>query len=153
MRKTLLLSLALLGTATLLPASAPKPSSPSELSGETVVRSIGEKRVAVLLDSNGDHTVDKGFLLTMDVPLHKGYTAYFEKARIEFTDGYVRVVSDQNLVDLQVAGYPDPPAAPKDAKVVTLIGSALIQSSGDSGCDMDRAHNRDAEACFAYGKD
>jgi hypothetical protein len=121
--------------------------------GEAVIRSISSSRVAVFLDTNGDKAIDKGFLLTMDVPMHQGYTAHFSKARVELTDGYVRVISDKKLVDLQVAGYPDPPAAPKDAAVVTLIGSALTHSSGDSGCDITRAHERDAGACFSYGQE
>lgn len=147
MRKTCLL--ALLSLAFSLHA---RPSV-KKFSGEAVVRSITSSRVAVFLDTNGDQSIDKGFLLMMDVPMHDGYTAHFRKARVEFTDGYVRVISDKNLVDLQVAGYPDPPAAPSDAAVVTLIGSALTHSSGDSGCDVTRAQERDAGACFAYGRE
>jgi hypothetical protein len=128
-------------------------AKPLQFSGEAVVRSISANRVAVFLDTNGDQSIDKGFLLMMDIPMHDGYVAHFDKATVEFTDGYVRVISDKNLVDLQVAGYPDPPAAPKDADVVTLIGSALTQSSGNSGCDIARARAKDAGACFAYGKD
>lgn len=128
-------------------------AKPVQFSGEAVIRSISANRVAVLLDTNGDQSIDNGFLLMMDVPMHIGYTAHFAKARIEFTDGYVRVIADKKLVDLQVAGYPEPPAAPKDADVVTLIGSALTHSSGDSGCDVARAQEQDAGICFAYGKD
>ena len=123
-----------------------------EFSGEAIVRSITENRVAVFLDTNGDQSIDKGFLLMMDVPMHNGYMKHFASAKVEFTDGYVRVISDKNLVDLQVAGYPDPPDAPKDSDVVTLIGSALTHSNGDSGCDVARAQAKDAGACFAYGK-
>jgi hypothetical protein len=148
MRKTL--SLALLSLLFLVSAAHAKTT---HFSGEAVIRSISTDRVAVLLDTNGDQTIDKGFLLTMDIPMHDGYTAHFAKATVEFTDGYVRVSSDKKLIDLVVAGYPDPPAAPKDVDVVTLIGSALTQSSGDSGCDIARARERDAGACFAYGKD
>jgi hypothetical protein len=148
MRKTF--SLTLLSVLVLVSAAHAKTT---HFSGEAVIRSISTDRIAVLLDTNGDQTIDKGFLLTMDIPMHGGYTAHFAKANVEFTDGYVRVISDKKLVDLVVAGYPDPPAAPKDADVVTLIGSALTQSSGDSGCDVTRARERDAGACFAYGKD
>ena len=59
--------------------------------GEAVVRSFGETRVAVFLDTNGD-------------------------------------------------------------RLVTMIGSALMHSTGDSGCDIQRAHEKDAGACYAYGK-
>ena len=38
-------------------------------------------------------------------------------------------------------------------KVVTFIGSALMHSEGDSGCDMEGARNKDAGACYSYGKD
>jgi hypothetical protein len=121
-------------------------------SGEAVVRSIAPTRVAVFLDSDGDHIVDNGFLLTTDIPMHNGIAVHMPAAKLIFTDGYVRVTSDGTIYDLQVAGYPDPPAAPKDSKVVTLIGSALMHSSGDSGCDIQRAHEKDADSCYAYGK-
>jgi hypothetical protein len=120
-------------------------------SGEAVVRSIAPTRVAVFLDTNGDHMVDKGFLLTTDIPM-PGVAVHIQDAKLVFTDGYVRVSGDHMIYDLQVAGYPDPPAAPKGSEVVTLIGSALMHSSGDSGCDIERAHEKDAGACYAYGK-
>jgi hypothetical protein len=121
-------------------------------SGEAVVRSIAPTRVAVFLDSDGDHIVDNGFLLTTDVPIHDGLAVHLPAAKLLFTDGYVRVTSEKLIYDLQVAGYPDPPAAPQGSEVVTLIGSALMHSSGDSGCDIERAHEKDAGACYAYGR-
>jgi hypothetical protein len=123
-----------------------------KFSGEAVVRSISTSRVAVFLDTNGDQTIDKGFLLMMDVPMHNPYTAHFTKATVEYTDGYVRIMGDKKLLDLQVAGYPDPPAAPKDTEAMTLIGSALTSTSGESGCSVARAQEPDAGACFSYGK-
>lgn len=125
---------------------------PTRFAGDVVVRSIDDNRVAVFLDSNGDLLVDQGFLLTTDVPMHAKYAVHLRDARLMFTDGYVRVTSENKVYDLQVAGYPDPPAAPSDSDVVTLIGSALHHSQGDSGCDIQRAHEKDAGACFAYGK-
>jgi hypothetical protein len=147
MRKTCC-SLALL----LLAVSIHAKPAVQTFSGEVVVRSISPSRVAVFLDTNGDRTIDKGFLLMMDIPMHDGYAAHFAKASVDYTDGYVRVSSDKTLVDLQVAGYPDPPAAPKDAELTTLIGSALTHTSGESGCDVTRAQERDPGFCFAYGK-
>jgi hypothetical protein len=148
MRKTCSLAL-----SSFLLISSAAFAKPMQFSGEAVIRTISPDRVAVFLDTNGDQTIDKGFLLTMDVPMHNGYSAHFAKAKVVFSDGYVRVISDKKLVDLQVAGYPDPPKPPKDAEVVTLIGSALTQSTGDSGCDIARASEPDAGACFSYGKD
>ncbi len=121
-------------------------------SGEAVVRSLAPTRVAVFLDTDGDHMVDNGFLLTTDIPMHDGLSVHLPDAKLVFTDGYVRVSSDNMVYDLQVAGYPDPPAAPKDSEVVTLIGSALMHSSGKSDCDIQRAHEKDAGSCYAYGK-
>jgi hypothetical protein len=121
-------------------------------SGEAVVRSLAPTRVAVFLDTDGDHIVDNGFLLTTDIPMHDGLSVHLPAAKLVFTDGYVRVSSENLVYDLQVAGYPDPPAAPKDSEVVTLIGSALMHSTGDSGCDIQRAHEKDAGTCYAYGK-
>jgi hypothetical protein len=120
-------------------------------SGEAVVRSIAPTRVAVFLDTNGDHLIDNGFLLTTDIPM-PGVAVHLLTAKLVFTDGYVRVTSENVVYDLQVAGYPDPPAAPKDSEVVTMIGSALVHSAGESGCDIERAHEKDASACYAYGK-
>ena len=120
--------------------------------GEAVVRSIAPTRVAVFIDSDGDHMVDNGFLLTTDVPMHDGIAVHLRDAKLVFTDGYVRVTSENLVYDLQVAGYPDPPAPPKNSDVVTMIGSALMHSSGDSGCNIQRAHEQDAGACYAYGK-
>lgn len=146
MRKTLFLALLL---AAISPVAG---ATTTTYSGEAVVRSIAPTRVAVFFDSNGDHIVDNGFLLTTDVPMHDGIAVHLPTAKIVFTDGYVRVTSEKLIYDLQVAGYPDPPAAPKDSEVVTLIGSALMHSEGDSGCDIQSAHSKDAGACYAYGK-
>ena len=145
MRKTCLL--ALLAALTSV-ASA----TTTTYSGEAVVRSLAPTRVAVFLDTDGDHMVDNGFLLTTDIPMHDGLSVHLPAAKLVFTEGYVRVSSENLVYDLQVAGYPDPPAAPKDSEVVTLIGSALMHSSGDSGCDIQRAHEKDAGSCYAYGK-
>ena len=145
MRKTCFLALLL---AVLSPVAG---ATTTTYSGEAVVRSIAPTRVAVFLDTNGDHLVDNGFLLTTDIPM-PGVAVHLPTAKLVFTDGYVRVTSEKVVYDLQVAGYPDPPAAPKDSEVVTMIGSALVHSSGDSGCDIQRAHEKDAGECYAYGK-
>ena len=145
MRKTCFLALLF---AVLSPAAG---ATTTTYTGEAVVRSIAPTRVAVFLDTNGDHLVDNGFLLTTDIPM-PGVAVHLPSAKLVFTDGYVRVSSEKVVYDLQVAGYPDPPAAPKDSEVVTMIGSALMHSSGDSGCDIQRAHEKDAGECYAYGK-
>lgn len=145
MRKTWLLAL-------LVVLSSVASATTTTYSGEAVVRSIAPTRVAVFLDTNGDHMVDNGFLLTTDIPMHDGLSVHLPAAKLVFTDGYVRVSSENLVYDLQVAGYPEPPSAPKDSEVVTLIGSALMHSSGDSGCDIQRAHEKDAGSCYAYGK-
>ena len=147
MRKTCCLALFVLVSSSLLHASTTK------YTGEALVRSIKENRIAVFLDTNGDHSVDKGFLLMMDVPMHKGLSVHFDAASVEFTDGYVRVISDKKMYDLQVAGYPDPPDAPAGSEVVTLIGSALTHSDGDTKCDIRRAHEGEAEGCYQYSRD
>jgi hypothetical protein len=145
MRKTCFLALLL---AVLSPVAG---ATTTTYSGEAVVRSIAPTRVAVFLDTDGDHLIDNGFLLTTDIPM-PGVAVHLATAKLVFTDGYVRLTSDKVVYDLQVAGYPDPPAAPKDSEVVTMIGSALVHSSGDSGCDIQRAHEKDAGACYAYDK-
>ena len=145
MRKTCFLALLF---AVLSPVAG---ATTTTYTGEAVVRSIAPTRVAVFLDTNGDHLVDNGFLLTTDIPM-PGVAVHLPTAKLVFTDGYVRVTSEKVVYDLQVAGYPDPPAAPKDSEVVTMIGSALVHSSGDSGCDIQRAHEKDAGECYAYGK-
>lgn len=147
MRKTSLLALLLAAVPTVAGATT------TTYSGEAVVRSIAPTRVAVFFDTNGDHVVDNGFLLTTDIPMHDGVAVHLPKAKLIFTDGYVRVTAEKTVYDFQVAGYPDdPPAAPKGSEVVTYIGSSLMHSTGDSGCDIQRAHEKDADACYAYGK-
>jgi hypothetical protein len=143
MRKTPYLALFLFSLA---PAAF---ATTTTFSGEAIVRRIDPTRVAVFLDTNGDQIVDKGFLLTTDLPMGD-IDVHIPKANLVFTDGYVRVAADKKVYDLQVAGYPDPPAAPDDTKVVTFIGSALQHSNGDSGCDLKRAES-DAGSCYAYG--
>ena len=145
MRKTSFLALLF---AVLSPVAE---ATPTTYTGEAVVRSISKTRVAVFLDTNGDHLVDNGFLLTTDIPM-PGVAVHLPSAKLVFTDGYVRVSAENVVYDLQVAGYPDPPAAPKDSEVVTMIGSALMHSTGDSGCDIQKAHEQDAGVCYAYGK-
>lgn len=146
MRKTCCLALLLITIAPVLSATS------TTYSGEAVVRSIDATRIAVFLDTNADHVIDNGFLLTTDIPIHSKLAVHLPAASLVFTDGYVRVTCENRVFDLQVAGYPDPPAAPKDSKVVTLIGSALQHSAGDSGCDIQRAHEKDAGACYSYGQ-
>jgi hypothetical protein len=148
MRKTCLLAL-------LVVFSSVASATTTTYSGEAVVRSIAPTRVAVFLDTDGDHMVDNGFLLTTDIPMHDGLAVRLQTARLVFTDGYLRVSGgdgDNVVYDLQGAGYPDPPAAPKDSEVVTLIGSALMHTSRVSDCDIERAHEKEAGACYAYGK-
>ena len=145
MRKTCFLALLLFSLSPVAGATT------TTYTGEAVVRSIAPTRVAVFFDTNGDHVIDNGFLLTTDIPM-PGVAVHLPTAKLVFTDGYVRVTSENVVYDLQVAGYPDPPDAPKDSEVVTMIGSALMHSSGDSGCDIQRAHEQDASVCYAYGK-
>lgn len=146
MRNTCCIALLLLAIAPVTVARS------TTYTGEVVVRSIDDTRVAVFLDTDADHVIDNGFLLTTDVPIHGKLAVHLPTANLVFTDGHLRVTCENRVYDLQVAGYPDPPAAPKDSKVVTLIGSALTHSAGNSGCDIKRAHEKDAGACYAYGE-
>jgi hypothetical protein len=145
MRKLLVPSVVLLLASSAL-ATATKPRA---LTGEAVVRSIGENRVAVLLDTNADQRIDEGFLLSSDLPVSSTGTRC-PSASIEFTEGYVRVKYDSKIVDLYVAGYPEPPAI--EASTTKFIGYALQHSSGDGGCNVERAL-KDAGLCYGYGKD
>jgi hypothetical protein len=136
----------------LLPTSgfAAKPA-PQILNGEAIVRNIGENRVAVLLDTNDDKAIDQGFLLSSDLPV-SSTTASCPRASIEFTTSYVRVTYDKKVIDLHVVGYPEPPAAPEQHETTKFIGYALMHSTGNSGCSLERALS-DAGACYNYGKD
>lgn len=133
----------------LLACSAFATNKPRALSGDVVVRSIGDNRVAVLLDTNADQAIDQGFLLSSDLPV-SSTSSRFAAASIEFTDGYVRVKNDKKVFDLYVAGYPEPPIV--ELSTTKFIGYALVHSSGDSGCDLERAM-KDAGVCYGYGKD
>lgn len=143
-RITLLMTLLIAGTAN---------ATVLHFSGETVIRSIQPTRIAVFVDSTADGVVDQGFLLSTDIAMADGLAVHFPKAAVEFSDGYVRVTSGERVFDLQVAGYSGVPAPPAGSRVTTLIGYALTHSSGDSGCDVDRAYGGDAGDCFSYGRE
>jgi hypothetical protein len=146
MRKFFLLVLSL----SLFSCTSAVEAAGTTFNGEVVLRSLSPTRVAVFLDTNADHQVDNGFLLTTDIPMSK-LAVHLDAAKLVFTDGYIRITSDKKIYDLQVAGYPDPPAPPSESVVTTLIGSAIMHSKGDSGCSIQRAHEQDAGACYAYG--
>lgn len=135
----------------LLLASPATSAEPQSLRGEVVVRSIGDNRIAVLVDTNGDDAIDQGFLLSSDLPV-SSTTARGRDATVLHTPSYVRVVFEKEVYDLYVAGYPEPPAAPQDHETTRFIGYVLLRSSGDSGCSMERAM-KDAGACYAYEKE
>jgi hypothetical protein len=127
------------------------PIAGKPLSGEVVVRTIGEDRLAVLVDSDHDQKIDQGFLLTSDLPLSR-MSLYLEAANVEFTDAYVRLTSDTRLYDLHVAGHPEPPAAPKELRAVRFIGYALQHSTGDGRCTLAQAREGDVGVCYEYGQ-
>ena len=133
----------------LLLATSAYATKPQVLNGEAVVRNIGENRVAILLDTNDDKSIDQGFLLSSDLPI-SSTSARCPMASVEFTDGYVRVTYDNKVVDLYVAGYPEPPDSQHET--TKFVGYALMHSSGTSGCNLERALS-DAGACFNYGKE
>lgn len=133
----------------LLVTTAPTRATP--LSGEVVVRTIGEDRIAVLVDSDHDQKIDQGFLLSSDLPISR-MSVSFKAARLEFTDAYVRLVADSKLYDLHVAGHPEPPAAPKGFQAIRFIGYALQHSTGDGRCTLTQAREGDVGVCYAYGE-
>ncbi len=149
MRNPLVSLLAVLLVALPLFATKRPQPKPQLLSGEAIVKTIGEDRIAVLLDTNEDKSIDQGFLLSSDLPV-SDTTAHSASAMVEFTDGYVRLTCDKKVYDLYVVGYPEPPALEEKA-MTKFIGYALQHSSGESGCNLERAMN-DAGACFGYGK-
>jgi len=146
MRKSLFPVLLVLLVATT--ASAKKAQL---ISGDAIVRNIGSNRVAVLLDTNQDKAIDQGFLLSSDLPV-SSTNANCHSASVEYTDSYVRITYDKKIIDLYVAGYPEPPAAPEEHQTMKFIGYALMHSTGTSGCTTERAAT-DAGACYNYGKD
>lgn len=139
-------------TLLLAPLSFDATAGPVTFAGDAVVRSIDATRVAVFLDTNGDEVVDNGFLLTTDIPMFGTFSDRLAGVTLVFTDSYLRVSGTDTVYDLQVAGYPEPPKAPGERKQVTLIGSALMHSKGDSGCDLEKAHHDDAGSCYSYGR-
>lgn len=146
MRKLIVLALSF----SLLSCTSAVEAAGTTYTGEVVVRSLDATRVAVFLDTDNDQQVDNGFLLTTDIPMGN-VKVHLADAKLFFTDGYIRITSEKKVYDLQVAGYSDPPAPAADAEVTTLIGSALMHSKGASGCSIQRAHEQDAGACYAYG--
>lgn len=134
-----------------VPAFATKEEpKPQTLSGDAIVRTIGDSSIAVLLDTNGDKAIDQGFLLSSDLPV-SSTSARCPTASVEFTTGYVRLTYDSKVYDLYVVGYPEPPALTNPKSTMKFIGYALQHSSGGSGCSVERALS-DAGACYNYGK-
>lgn len=127
------------------------PAGAKPLSGEVVLRSIGEDRLAVLVDSDHDDKIDQGFLLTSDLPISR-MSLHLAEAKLEFTDAYVRLIADQRVFDLHVAGHPEPPAAPKNLRAVRFIGYALQHSTGEARCTLQQARDGDVGACYKYGE-
>ena len=78
MRKTCLLAL-------LVVLSSVANATTTTYTGEAVVRSLAPTRVAVFLDTDGDHMVDNGFLLTTDIPMHDGLSVHLPAAKLVFT--------------------------------------------------------------------
>ncbi|MGN6182048.1 MAG: hypothetical protein ACTHQM_00150 [Thermoanaerobaculia bacterium] len=140
-----------LATLAFVVLAAATPMKATPLSGDVVVRTIGEDRVAVLVDSDSDSKIDQGFLLSSDLPVSR-MSVFFKSAHLEFTDAYVRLISENKLYDLHVTGHPEPPAAPKDMRAVRFIGYALQHSTGDGRCTVTDAREGDVGACFAYGE-
>ena len=108
------------------------------LKGEAVVRTIGADRIAVLVDTDGDSSVDQGFLLSTDLPV-SSTTVRVPGVTVQYTDGYVRVTAESKVFDLYVAGYPEPPALQDQKNVMKVVGYALQHSSGTSGCNPSSA--------------
>lgn len=125
---------------------------PVQFKGDAVIRGIGENRVAVFLDTDGDRSVDHGFLLSSDIPIASDVAVSCPAANIDFTDGYARLTSGTRHYDLYVAGYPEPPATPAEGEAFRFTGYALMHSSGESGCDLTRALEGDAGHCYKYGE-
>ena len=146
MRKLVLPVLVLLVVA--LPLAATKSQT---ISGEAVLKTIGQNRIAVLIDTDDDKSVDQGFLLSSDLPV-SSTSARCPSANVEFTEGYVRLTYESKVFDLYVAGYPEPPAVTGTKHTTKFIGYALQHSSGSSGCSMERAMSEPG-ACFGYGKE
>lgn len=130
-----------------------KETAPLRFTGEAVVRNVGTNRIAIFLDTDADRKIDHGFLLSSDLPVASDLAIECPEARLEFTDGWARLASGSKLFELYVAGYPEPPVASGDLEARRFIGYALVHSSGDAGCSLERALGGDPGACYRYGDD
>lgn len=111
-----------------------------EKSGDALVRSAGKTAVAILVDTNGDKSIDQGFLLDSELPLNVAQAIHADKARVMFDDGYVRLITGDNTIyELYVAGYPEPPAAPEKAKVVRFTGYGITHRTGETRYELAKA--------------
>ena len=149
MRKSVLPVFFVIAVAVPISATRQETPKPQTLSGEAIVRTIGNN-VAVLLDTNGDKAIDQGFQLSSDLPV-SSTSARWPRASVEFTTSYVRLTHETKVYDLYVAGYPEPPALKDPKEMTKFIGYALQHSTGGSGCSVERAVS-DAGACYGYGK-
>lgn len=128
----------LVASALILPA-APV----THTSGETLVRSIGPKQVAILVDTNGDKSIDQGFLLESELDLAAPRLVHFKKGELEFSDGFVRASEGGRMYELFVAGYPEPPAVPGEMHVVRYTGFGITHRQGETKYDIDKARTDD----------
>lgn len=108
-------------------------------SGETVIRSMGPKRVAILVDTNGDKSIDQGFLLESELDLAAPSLVHFKNATLEFADGFARASEDQRMYELFVAGYPEPPAVEGETHVVRYTGFGITHRQGETKYNIDKA--------------
>ena len=112
-----------------------------EKTGDALVRNAGKTAIAILVDTNGDKSIDQGFLLDSELPLTVSQAIHADKARVMFDDGYVRLFTDGTIYELYVAGYPEPPAMPKDAKVVRYTGYGITHRTGETRYNIAKAEH------------
>ena len=110
-----------------------------EKSGDALVRNAGKTAVAILIDTNGDKSIDQGFLLDSELPLTVAQAIHADKARVMFDDGYVRLFTADTIYELYVAGYPEPPAAPEKAKIVRYTGYGITHRTGETRYELAKA--------------
>jgi hypothetical protein len=135
LRTTLLASCLLLALAT-------HSSAQTTLKGEALVQIVGDHRIAILLDSNRDASVDHEFAIrteqwNMLTPMR------FESAHIERAEGYVRLIGAHTVIDFVVPGYPAPPLIVTGLDARTFVGYELSMNIGETGFSIARAksHN------------
>jgi len=111
-------------------------------SGEAFFKIVGPNRVAVLLDTNHDGSIDRGFAIRIESPLEHGPSLHFESAHVEELPGYIRVVAGRQIIEFVTPEATIQRSIPPGFEIHRFVGYEILSSGGETGIAIarDRFH-------------